>query len=182
MDRARYAACVTPHLPTLIRAASALVGFADAEDAAQEALLRAWHAWSDLRDETAVRRWLLRIVYNVCHDWRRGHFGTERQRNQPLPDEAPELISLLGDAGSSDHAAMLDLRQAVAALESPLRVVVILRFYAGLDAGEIGAALDIPAGTVRSRLHRALAHLRQRIAPNQLSLTIPHSQQEATDV
>jgi len=53
----------------------------------------------------------------------------------------------------------------VLALPEHLRVVVALRYYAGLDATEIGAALGIPAGTVRSRLHRALEQLRDRLAP-----------------
>ncbi|MBA3826993.1 MAG: RNA polymerase sigma factor [Ktedonobacterales bacterium] len=180
MDQARYAPCVMPHLPWLIRAAAALVGMADAEDAAQEALLRAWHAWPALRDEAAVRLWLLRIVSHVCLDWQRGRFGTERERTAFWRDDLPESLALLGDAGSSDHTARLDLRQAVTALDTPLRVVVILRFYAGLNATEIGAMLAIPTGTVRSRLRRALTLLRDSIIP--LASTPQHAAQEAADV
>ncbi len=175
MDRASYATSVMPHVPVLIRAASALVGSADAEDAAQEALLRAWHAWPELHDLSAVRRWLLRIVSNVCLDWQRGRYGTHRRRTEPLTD-TPALLSLLGDdPGSSDHAASLDLRQAVAALAEPLRQVIVLRFYAGLDAAEIGAALAIPPNTVRSRLQRALTQLKSSLSHPDTTLSLLHA-------
>jgi RNA polymerase sigma-70 factor (ECF subfamily) len=54
-----------------------------------------------------------------------------------------------------------------------LRTVVALRFYAGLDATEIGEALSIPAGTVRSRLHRALLQLREQLAPRGVARSVP---------
>src|SRR6185436_6617048 len=64
----------------MICVAAALVGPADAEDAAQEASVRAWRSWDELRDREAVRSWLLRITVNVCHDWLRGRFGTRIRR------------------------------------------------------------------------------------------------------
>ena len=86
--------------------------------------------------------------------------GRQEARLQPLPDDdEPSLALLAFNLGSSDHAGALDLRAAVNALPVQLRTVVALRFYAGLDATEIGEALSIPAGTVRSRLHRALLRL-----------------------
>jgi DNA-directed RNA polymerase specialized sigma24 family protein len=74
---------VTPHTAAMACVAAALVGMADAEDAAQEALLRAWQNWSSLRDGGAAHTWLLRITVNVCHNWQSGHFGTTR-RNESL--------------------------------------------------------------------------------------------------
>jgi len=171
-----------PHLPILIRAASALVGFADAEDAAQEALLRAWHAWPELQELAAVRRWLLRIVYNVCLDWQRGRFGTHRRRTESLTDTTalPGLFD--DDPGSSDHATSLDLRQAITALDEPLRQVIVLRFYAGLDATEIGAALTVSPNTVRSRLQRALTQLKSSLAYPDASLSLLHVSKGKADV
>ncbi len=177
MDEACYAAEVIPHLPLLIRTAAALVGSGDAEDAAQEALVRAWKAWPALAADAMVRPWLLRIVVNVCVDWQRGRFGTRLRLNASLSDDDILPLELLGaDPGSSDHAASLDLRMAVNSLAAPLRQSIILRYYVGLDASEIGAVLHLPAATVRTRLRRALTLLRKH-----LKLT-PSLSKEATDV
>jgi RNA polymerase sigma-70 factor (ECF subfamily) len=151
------------HVRAAVRLAGALVGRDDAEDATQEALLRAWQAWPMLQNPAAAHGWLLRITANVCKDWQRGRFGTRHRHDTPLAedDDGPALLG--GDPGASDAAASLDLRAAVNALEPGLRIVVVLRHYAGLDATEIGAALGMPPATVRTRLRRALALLRERL-------------------
>jgi RNA polymerase sigma factor (sigma-70 family) len=121
------------------------VGLADAEDAAQEALLRAWRAWGDLRDEEAVRAWLLRITVNVCRNWQAGRFGTHRRRIEPLGEaeqDAPPAALIRAGPGTLSHTAALDLRHAVTRLPADLRQIVALRFYAGMDVTEIGLALE----------------------------------------
>jgi RNA polymerase sigma factor (sigma-70 family) len=143
----------------MICVAAALVGPSDAEDAAQEASLRAWRAWDDLRDPDAIRPWLLRITVNVCHDWLRGRFGTRVRRTESLDASETEIAVLDFDPGGTRHAAALDLRSAINRLEEPLRVVIMLRYYANLDSTAIAAALGIPAATVRTRLRRALGLL-----------------------
>ena len=65
-DNARFRELVPPLAPVVLRVAATLVGTADAEDAAQEAILRAWKAWPDLRDVEVVQSWLLQIAVNVC--------------------------------------------------------------------------------------------------------------------
>ncbi|MFI5273359.1 MAG: RNA polymerase sigma factor [Ktedonobacterales bacterium] len=161
-QREAYAALVRPHLGVLLRTAAALVGQADAEDAAQEAVVRAMLAFPALRDRAALRPWLLRITYNVCADWRRGHFGTERARTQPLAaaDDGPLAAPAAEEPGTTEHVARLDLRAAIHGLERELRTAVVLRYYAGLDATEIGTAMELPPSTVRSHLRRARALLR----------------------
>jgi RNA polymerase sigma-70 factor (ECF subfamily) len=160
--RERYIALVQPHLPACLHVATALVGRDDADDVAQEAVLRGMQAWPALRDEAALRSWLLRITYNVCVDWRRGRFGTERFRTEPFPaDDEQAPAALLGEGpGANDHAAALDLRAAIDQLDAGLRLVVVLRYYAGMDASAIGAMLSMPPATIRTRLRRALALLR----------------------
>lgn len=165
-----FAALVTPHTQAMMRVAVALIGAADAEDAAQEALTRAWQAWSTLREVDAVRAWLLRITVNVCQQWRRRAFGRRLAHEFPLPaDDAAvaadaALFATVGaHPGSSDHTGALDLRRALAHLPPDYRVVVVLRYYAGLDSAEIAAALEIAPVTVRTRLHRALGLLRERL-------------------
>ncbi len=159
-----FARAIEPHFPVMLRAAAAMIGVAEAEDAAQEAILRAWQSWHTLRDTGALRSWLLRITLNICQDWRRGRFGTNLARTQPLLADEELSLGLLGDdPGASDATGALDLRHAINRLDADLRVVVVLRYYAEMDATEIGAALNLPPATVRTRLRRAIARLRERL-------------------
>ena len=166
-DEERFAQAVPPLVPAMLRAASALLGPVDGEDATQEAITRAWQARSALRDHDALRPWLLRITVNVCRQWHRGRFGTHLRLNQPLPEGDEQIdaaFAVIGaDPGASDAATALDLRQAVNALPDDLRLVVVLRFYGGMDSTEVGMALGIPSGTVRTRLKRALVALRNAL-------------------
>ncbi len=164
-DEQSFALLVPPLTPAVLRVAAALVGTADAEDAAQEAILRAWQAWPTLRDPQSLRPWLLRITVNVCRGWLRRRIGTHRRMTEPLPDEDPSLPGMLLEAGpgTQSHTAELDLYQALRELPDELRLIVTLRYFGGMDATEIGQALDMPPSTVRTRLRRALGHLRQRL-------------------
>jgi RNA polymerase sigma-70 factor, ECF subfamily len=166
-DAALFNALIAQHAERMIRVSAAIVGILDAEDAAQEAIVRAWRAWPTLRDRDAFSAWLLRITVNVGRDWLRGRFGAHRRLNESLDEtetEAEFPAALFGDdPGASDHAAALDLRYAISQLDAESRTVVALRYFAGLDATEIGAALTIPPATVRTRLRRALRRLRDRL-------------------
>jgi RNA polymerase sigma-70 factor (ECF subfamily) len=166
-DVAAFNALIAQHAEQMIRVAAAIVGIADAEDATQEAIVRAWQAWPTLRDRDAFSAWLLRITVNVGRDWLRGRFGAHRRFNESLDEaetEADIPAALFSDdPGASDHAAALDLRAAISQLDAELRAVVALRYFAGLDATEIGVALTIPPATVRTRLRRALRQLRDRL-------------------
>jgi RNA polymerase sigma-70 factor (ECF subfamily) len=175
-DDADFVAIIPLYATAILRVAAALVGPADAEDAAQEAITRGWQAWPTLRDSSAARSWLLRITVNVCRDWQRGRFGTRRRLTEPLyDDEAAPLAMRGGDPGASDHANAIDLRGAIDTLDDDLRLVVVLRYYSGMDATEVGAILGIPPATVRTRLRRALRMLR-----GQMSVTGDPSSRAAT--
>jgi RNA polymerase sigma-70 factor (ECF subfamily) len=166
-DVALFNALIAQHAERMIRVSAAIVGIMDAEDAAQEAIVRAWQAWPTLRDRDAFSSWLLRITINVGRDWLRGRFGAHRRLNESLDETEREVdipsALFSDDPGASDHAAALDLRHAISQLDAELRTVVALRYFAGLDATEIGAALTVPPATVRTRLRRALRHLRDRL-------------------
>lgn len=160
-----FCALVDAHATTLTRVAAALVGASDAEDAAQEAVVRAWRAWPELRDRAAARAWLISITINVCRDWLRGRFGARLRLTESLSGDEPRAIAQLdSDPGASDHAAALDLRHAITTLDDDLRVIVALRYYTGMDSTTIGAALGMPAATVRTRLRRALGLLRDQLS------------------
>jgi len=175
MEYERFSSLVAPHIATLARVAAALVGMADAEDAAQEALLLAWQHWPSLRDTGAARTWLLRITVNVCRNWRAGRFGTTRRLNEPLDralrDAAPDEYG-----GESHDADALDMRQAVMALPIDLRRVVALRFYAGMDSSQIGTILELPAATERTRLRRALELLRRDLSACETDPSMPRGE------
>ncbi len=164
-DGAAFATLVPGHIAAVVRTAAALVGKADAEDAAQEAIMRAWQAWPSLQDVDALRPWLLRITVNICLQWRRGRFGKRVELTQPLPEESADwLATLAADPGTSDYTGALDLRAALNQLGYDMRVVVVLRYYASMDASEVGEVLGIPAATVRTRLRRALMILRESLS------------------
>jgi RNA polymerase sigma factor (sigma-70 family) len=165
-DASSFTTLVPLHAPAMLRLAAAYVGPAEAEDVVQEAAMRAWQAWPSLRSAESLRPWLLQITVNVCRSWRRGLKRQQQAHLLSLPDDdsqAPALLEVY--LGTSDHTGALDLRAAVNSLPPELRSVVLLRFYAGLDATEIGAALVVPPGTVRSRLHRALIQICERLMP-----------------
>jgi RNA polymerase sigma-70 factor, ECF subfamily len=166
-DLAQFSALLDGSAATITRIAAALIGSTDAEDAAQEAILRAWRAWPGLRERESARGWLTTITVNVCRDWLRGRFGARLRQTESLAEigvEPRALAWLDADPGDSDHAAALDLRAAINTLDEDLRLVVALRYYAGMDSSAIGAALGVPAATARTRLRRALGLLRERLS------------------
>jgi RNA polymerase sigma factor (sigma-70 family) len=144
-DEPSFATLVPPLTSAVLRVAAALVGTADAEDAAQEAILLAWQSWPSLRDTQSVRPWLLQITVNVCRSWLRSRFGTHRRMTEPLPDEDPSLPGMLLEVGlgTQDHMAEIDLRQALRELPDELRLIVTLRYFGGMDATELGHALGL---------------------------------------
>lgn len=163
MDRLRFVAVVEPFVRDMLHVALVLVGPSDAEDAVQEALLKAWNGAALLREGDTVRPWLLRITANVCRDWGRGREGRRRRETVPLSRaEEAQLLAApsADDPGSGAAADRQDLRAMVAQLDDDLRVIIMLRYYAEMSSAEIGDTLRLPASTVRTRLQRALEQLR----------------------
>jgi RNA polymerase sigma-70 factor (ECF subfamily) len=129
----------------------------EAEDAVHDAAEAAWRRYADLRDPARFDAWFGRILVNGCRDRLRA-----RARRRVL-DVGRELVELehprVPDA--SDATATRDaLNTALEALGPDERLVVVLRFHADLTVPAIAATAGIPEGTVKSRLHHALARLR----------------------
>lgn len=167
LDTDDFTTLVPPQMGAVLRLAAALVGSADAEDAAQEAIVRAWQAWPSLRNRDATHTWLLRITANICLNWKRGRFGTRQRTNQPF-DDGENLAALRAretdNPGSNASVIMIDVLAAIESLDPPLHTVVALRYFGGFDATEIGDILDTPPSTIRSRLNRALTLIRANLA------------------
>jgi RNA polymerase sigma-70 factor (ECF subfamily) len=124
-----------------------------AEDAVQEALVRAWQQLPSLRDPDRFDAWLHRLVVNACADQGR-QLRRWSQQVRPLP-----LDAAIGD----DTGAVADreqLERGFGRLKPEQRAVVVLHFYSGYSAAEIARILDIPEGTARSRLHYATEAMR----------------------
>jgi RNA polymerase sigma-70 factor (ECF subfamily) len=153
---------VRMHQGIAFRTAYVLTGAAaDAEEAAQDAFVKAWRALGRFRPHAPFRPWLLRIVANEAHNRRR---SAGRRANLALR-AAHEGSS--GDAAPSPEAALLDaerretLLAALNGLPDDARQVIACRYLLGLSEEETAAALDVPRGTVKSRTARALDRLRE---------------------
>jgi RNA polymerase sigma factor (sigma-70 family) len=123
---------------------------AEAEDLAQEAMARAYERWSGIRDPT---RYVYRTAFNLHRTLRRRLAVAVRKRAELLPAaDHPDAVE-----------RRLDALAALALLPTTQRAAVVLVDWAGMTAGEAARVLGIQPVSVRGRLHRARAALRQRI-------------------
>ena len=122
-----------------------------ADDVVQEALLRAWKAWGELRDEKAAKAWLISIV-------RREHARTFERKRLDLVDVADYEGQL---SGPEENPDLQEMRRAIFGLEDDYREPLVLQVLMGYKAKEIGELLDMKSGAVLTRLHRARARLRE---------------------
>jgi len=170
---------VLPHLDAAYNLARWLTrNEPDAQDAVQEAYLRAFRHFSDFRGGNA-RAWLLKIVRNTCYSWLRVNRplqdATVFDENLFAPDVRspnPEEVVLQNDNGTL-------VREALQKLPPNLREVLILRELEGMSYREIGAITGMPAGTVMSSLSRARGRLRQVLTASINGDTVPSSRRTA---
>jgi len=170
-DLGAYDEIVRRYQGLLLRAAYLVTGGADeAEDAVQEALVKAYRALHRFRRGSPLRPWLLRIVTNEARNRRRS-----AARRTGLALRAAEDRRLAGDAAPSPEAAALAredrvrLLAAVNELGDGERLAVAYRFFLGLDETETAAALGVARGTVKSRVSRALARLRDELVADTMT-------------
>jgi RNA polymerase sigma-70 factor, ECF subfamily len=129
----------------------------EAQDATQDALLRAWQAAGSLREPAGFGAWFDRILVNVCRDRLR-----RRGRVRLIAiDAAP--AALPGRDPFRDIADRDELLRAMIALDDDERIVVLLHYWADLTLEAVAERVGWPVGTVKSRLHRALESMRQRV-------------------
>jgi RNA polymerase sigma-70 factor, ECF subfamily len=144
------------HLDAAYRLARAILhDSTDAQDATHDAFEQAWRKWSTLRDPSRFEPWFDRILVNTCRD-------RLRSARRQATDISAEVAMASGDQFGQAHDRDL-LANAIAGLSPGHRVVIALRYYRDLPVDEIASRLDIPAGTVQSRLHYALKRLHAAI-------------------
>jgi RNA polymerase sigma factor (sigma-70 family) len=162
----RFEAVVLPHLSAAYRLALYLTrNDADADDVVQEACLRALKYFGGFRGEGASqsRAWLLAIVRNMAHTWRGRHRADasatefdETVHSAAMTDEHPESLLSRSDAREA-------LAHALDRLSPDFREVIVLREIEGLSYKEISEVVDVPVGTIMSRLSRARKRLQEAL-------------------
>lgn len=162
-EREAFQAIARTHLARLYGMAKRLVGD-DAEDAVQEALMKAYQSFGQLQDRNAAGAWLAQILVNCCRDR-----GRSRSREPAVVDiESVEEFSLYRKIAREDpfpysdslHLDFLhlfgkeDVTQVLLLLPQIYRVPLVLVYMDGFATKEVAKMLDVPLGTVLARLHR----------------------------
>ena len=130
-----------------------------AQDAVQEALIRAWRDLRSLRDPERFEAWMHRLLINACYDLRR------RARRIEVDITAIDLERSEPRDQFTDVVDRDELERAFLLLPIEHRAVLVLTHYVGLPAAEVGHILGIPTGTVYSRLHYGSRQMRAALSP-----------------
>jgi len=128
-----------------------------AEDAAQDAIVRCWRDLRGLRDVDRFEAWLHRLLVNACRD--------QARRNRRRMDEY--VLSLEPTARGDEFARIVDhdeLERAFVGLPAEQRIALVLTHYVGYSATELASILNVPTGTVYSRLHYGAQAMRRALA------------------
>ncbi len=123
----------------------------DREDAVQECLRKAWEKRKKLKDDRFVDTWVIRILLNECHNIQR-----KGKRQIPTP-------ALPEPAAQPESADMGELKAALLELDEATRLPIMLQYVEGYPIEEVAKMLRLPVGTVKSRISRGKAKLKQRL-------------------
>lgn len=161
---------VERHRAAVEQVATRVVGRQEAEDVAQDSLLRAFHTLQSFRGEASFRTWLLRVTRNTALNAlarRRPQVTRAEERpgdGAPVASPAREL---------EEHERQERLRAKISALRPPHRSVLVLSDLEGLSYREIADLTDVPLGTVKGRLSRARLELIAMLRDNTYDWELP---------
>jgi RNA polymerase sigma-70 factor (ECF subfamily) len=163
-DREAFAILFEQYKNLVYKTAYLMLGEAsEAEDALQEIFLQVYKSLAGfVPGKAAFTTWLYRVTFNYCLNHRR----KKRPLTLPLEDISPALKSEFPGAELAEEEI---LQQAVGKLTDKQRAVVILRYFWDLPYAEIAQILDVPLGTVKSRIDLALKTLRKVLEEGQTS-------------
>jgi RNA polymerase sigma-70 factor (ECF subfamily) len=133
----------------------------DAEDVAQDAFIKAYRSFRQLRDRDRFRAWLVRTVWRLALDRQRGDRRRIAREQRESMATAPAATAPLDDLAARERAAAL--WAAIDALPEKLRVVIVLATIEEHDLGEVARLLEVPEGTVKSRLFLARQRLKEQL-------------------
>ncbi|HEV2471252.1 MAG TPA: RNA polymerase sigma factor [Chthonomonadales bacterium] len=177
-DRAAGERLVVENYPRIFRLMLHLCGHKEAaEDLTQQTFVKAWNSLSDFRADSRFSTWLHGIAYHEYSHWRRD------QR----PETSLDLAQELPDPAVGERLVTISVRRALAHLSSDHREVFVLFHLQDLSVREIAALLEIPPGTVKSRLSWARARIRELLTEpgdrqNCVAAALPIVQEKITDV
>lgn len=162
----RFAALVQPHAADLYRTAYRLTGNAtDAEDLTQDLLVKLFERFEQWQHLANPQPWMKRVLFNLFIDIFRKRKRTHGINPATLNPNADALSSLPSEAASPDDTLRIDrnqraIRDALDALNLDERTLIVLHFMEGLTLEEVSHVMDVPLGTLKSRLHRSKARLK----------------------
>ena len=168
-DEEAWAELVRRHHAAVFRAAhAALVSRADADDAAQEAWIAAWHALGEFRGHASFRTWVLTIAWRKSLDRRRSLASWLRMRRLDAEDDHPLAVTLASTDASiverlEDSAARARMKTLIRALPRGYRDALVLMATGDFSYVDGAALLRIPVGTLKWRVSEARRLLRARI-------------------
>ena len=163
-DQRAYAELLTRHQAVAFRAAYLIAGSAtEAEDATQEACMKAWLALERFRPGASFRPWLVQIAVNEARNRRRSagrRAGLALRLNPPVaqPESAPSA-----EAEALAVQERAQLAAAVGQLREDDQLIIAARYFLGLSEAEAAIALSLRLGTAKSRLSRALGRLQRQL-------------------
>ncbi len=145
-----------------------------AEDAVQQSMLDAWRNLPKLRDPARFDAWSYRLTVNAC-------YAESKRAKRWMPNLAPEATEPRApdEIGAVADRELLD--RSFRQLSVDQRAVLVLRHIVGLPLEEVARVLDIPAGTARSRLYRALQSMRATIDADERAAGTPALGQASTE-
>ena len=163
-DRNAFSELVRNHAQGVLKVIYRMCGDVHiAEDAAQETFIQAWLHLSTSRPQTSLRNWLYRIAVNAATD-------LLRKDKHILPNSVEDIQLTDGQPGPESLASQQEriavVQKAVLSLPEASRAVLVLREYEDLSYQEIASTLDIPIGTVMSRLNYARKLLKEKLEQN----------------
>lgn len=161
-DRSALGPLYAAYATTAIRTAFLITRHqAAAEDAVQEAFVQVLRSVGSLRDPAVFRPWFYRIVVNAAKRAARNSYRAVPTA-QPLGEQV-DLTTARPEEAVIGLEEVEQVRSAIAALPEAHREILVLRYYTDLSEAEITQTLGVPAGTVKSRLHRAREALAARL-------------------
>lgn len=180
-DLAAFGALVERHRAVVYRVTARMVGTDDADDATQEAFLRAFHRLDRFRGDAPFLGWLLRIAHNAALDClERRRRDAERLTDARDDDHPDGAAPSVGAAAVKTPAEELETSERRARLEQKLdglreshRSVLVLRDLEGFAYDEIAALTDMPLGSVKGRLSRARQELIEILRTNTYDWNLP---------
>lgn len=145
----------------MLRTAYSIVKDHDlAEDAVQNALIQAWQHLPSLREASALRSWLMRIVVNQSISFKRRIARSTTFLRQAFAEQETNLASQVADDAKGWMEGQWDLAQALGTLPTKQQMAITLHYYQGMTLPEMSQLLDISENTLKKRIQAALTNLR----------------------